>query len=125
MELVVESGEQDASSEFFITDITIPSKTMTFARPYPIATCILFSQTEMTCGLLNSEVWLPNFSKFKAFLDLALFLVSILKVALSPNGFFNWSHLQNNVPGVYRRSIFKIRPHILIGLQKLRLRPKD
>ena len=27
--------------------------------------------------------------------------------------------------GVYRRSIFKIRPNILIGLQKLRLRPKD
>ena len=98
---------------------------MTLARPYPIATCILFSQTEMTCGLLNSEVWLPNFSKFKAFLDLALFLVSILKVALYPKGFFNWSHLQSNVPGVYRRSIFKIRPHILIGLQKLWFRPKD
>ena len=29
------------------------------------------------------------------------------------------------VAGVYRRSIFKIRPNILIGLQKLRLRPKD
>ena len=28
-------------------------------------------------------------------------------------------------PGVYRRSIFKIRPNILIGLQKLWLRPKD
>ena len=27
--------------------------------------------------------------------------------------------------GVYRRSIFKIRPNILIGLQKLQLRPKD
>ena len=27
--------------------------------------------------------------------------------------------------GVYRRSIFKIRPNMLIGLQKLRLRPKD
>ena len=27
-------------------------------------------------------------------------------------------------PGVYRRSIFKIRPKILIGLQKLRLSPK-
>ena len=27
--------------------------------------------------------------------------------------------------GVYRRSIFEIRPNILIGLQKLRLRPKD
>ena len=27
--------------------------------------------------------------------------------------------------GVYRRSIFKIRPNILIGLQKLRVRPKD
>ena len=27
--------------------------------------------------------------------------------------------------GVYRRSIFKIRPNILIGLKKLRLRPKD
>ena len=27
--------------------------------------------------------------------------------------------------GFYRRSIFKIRPNILIGLQKLRLRPKD
>ena len=27
--------------------------------------------------------------------------------------------------GVYQRSIFKIRPNILIGLQKLRLRPKD
>ena len=26
---------------------------------------------------------------------------------------------------VYRRSIFKIRPNILIGAQKLRLRPKD
>ena len=30
-----------------------------------------------------------------------------------------------SLPGVYRRSIFKIRPNILIGLQKLRLRPKD
>ena len=29
------------------------------------------------------------------------------------------------LPGVYRRLIFKIRPNILIGLQKLRLRPKD
>ena len=28
-------------------------------------------------------------------------------------------------PGVYRRSIFEIRPNILIGLQKIRLRPKD
>ena len=27
--------------------------------------------------------------------------------------------------GVYRRSIFKIRPNILIGLQNLWLRPKD
>ena len=27
--------------------------------------------------------------------------------------------------GIYRRSIFEIRPNILIGLQKLRLRPKD
>ena len=27
--------------------------------------------------------------------------------------------------GIYRRSIFKIRPNTLIGLQKLRLRPKD
>ena len=27
--------------------------------------------------------------------------------------------------GVYRRLIFEIRPIILIGLQKLRLRPKD
>ena len=27
--------------------------------------------------------------------------------------------------GVYRMSIFKIRPNILIGLQKLQLRPKD
>ena len=27
--------------------------------------------------------------------------------------------------GVYRKSILKIRPNILIGLQKLRLRPKD
>ena len=27
--------------------------------------------------------------------------------------------------GVYRRSIFNIRPNILIGLQKLQLRPKD
>ena len=34
--------------------------------------------------------------------------------------FFNTLHL-----GVYRRSIFKIRPNILIGLQKLQLRPKD
>ena len=70
---------------------------MTLARPYPIATCILFSQTEMTCGLLNSEVWLPNFSKFKAFLDLALFLVSILKVALSRKVFYYWSHFQRNM----------------------------
>ena len=70
---------------------------MTLARPYPIATCILFSQTEMTCGLLNSEVWLPNFSKFKAFLDLALFLVSILKVALSRKVFSYWSHFQRNM----------------------------
>ena len=29
------------------------------------------------------------------------------------------------ISGVYRRSIFKIRPNILIGLQKIRLRPKD
>ena len=27
--------------------------------------------------------------------------------------------------GIYRRWLFKIRPNILIGLQKLRLRPKD
>ena len=27
--------------------------------------------------------------------------------------------------GVYRRAIFKIRPNILIGQKKLRLRPKD
>ena len=99
-ELVVGSGEKDTTSEFFITDITIPSKTMTLASPYPIATCILFSQTEMTCGLLNSEVWLPNFSKFKAFLDLALFLVPILKVALSRNGLS--TYLIPSTPWVFR-----------------------
>ena len=34
--------------------------------------------------------------------------------------------LEENQAGVYRRSIFKIRPNcILIGRQKLRLRPKD
>ena len=32
---------------------------------------------------------------------------------------------ESRIAGVYRRSIFKIRPNILIGLQKLRLRPKD
>ena len=36
----------------------------------------------------------------------------------------NISSLEKNYAGVYRRSIFKIRPNILIGLQKLRLRPK-
>ena len=30
-----------------------------------------------------------------------------------------------SLAGIYRRLIFKIRPNILIGLQKLRLRPKD
>ena len=30
-----------------------------------------------------------------------------------------------DTPGIYRRSIFKIRPNILIGLKKLQLRPKD
>ena len=36
-------------------------------------------------------------------------------------GFHHWSFST----GIYRRSLFKIRPNILIGLQKLRLRPKD
>ena len=45
-------------------------------------------------------------------------------------GIYPWSyrlehHICHKCPGVYRRSIFKIRPNILIGLQKLRLRPKD
>ena len=35
------------------------------------------------------------------------------------------THFFFQEPGVYRRLIFKIRPNILIGLQKLRLRPKD
>ena len=39
-----------------------------------------------------------------------------------------WGHFIQQcayLTGIYRRSIFKIRPNILIGLQKLRLRPKD
>ena len=38
---------------------------------------------------------------------------------------FYFRSLTPYLSGVYRRSIFKIRPKILIGLQKLRLRPKD
>ena len=39
--------------------------------------------------------------------------------------FYSNYYLVMSLTGVYRRSIFKIRPNKLIGLQKLRLRPKD
>ena len=41
------------------------------------------------------------------------------------SGFKAFLILYVHLTGIYRRSTFKIRPNILIGLQKLRLRPKD
>ena len=52
-----------------------------------------------------------------------MFLVSLFSQCSEMFSLLQAENFQRS--GVYQRSIFKIRPNILIGLQKLRLRPKD
>ena len=82
----------------------------------------------------GKKLWLLNQSRSEKMLWLMLQRACILRNFFKTQnpGLVNNSGLKPRVgyngactAGVYQRSIFKIRPNIIIGLQKLKIRPKD